>query len=113
MGTIGSMKYVVCDIKGKQYLVRPNQEIEVDKLNGVSPFETDKVLLLVDDGNVQVGTPYLKQTLQFQILGNFKKNKIRIAKYRAKANYRRVLGFRAEVSRIKLADQTKHSVKST
>lgn len=113
MGTIGNMKYVVCDIKGKQYLVRPNQEIEVDKLNEDSLLETDKVLLFVNDKMVLIGTPYLKQTLQFQILGNIKKNKIRIAKYHAKANYRRVLGFRAEVSRIKLADQTKHSVKST
>lgn len=113
MGTIGNMKYVVCDIKGKQYLIKPNQEIEVDKLNEISSFETDKVLLLVDDGKVEVGTPYLGKTLQFQILGNIKKNKIRVAKYRAKANYRRVLGFRAEVSRIKLTDRTKHSVKST
>lgn len=102
MGTIGSMKYVVCDIKGKQYLVKPNQEIEVDRLEGISSFETDKVLLLVDDGKVQVGTPYLKHTLQFQILGNVKKDKIRVAKFHAKANYRKVLGFRAEMTNIVL-----------
>lgn len=107
------MKYTVCEINGKQYLVRPNQEIEVDKLNEDSLLETNKVLLLVNDKMVQIGTPYLKQTLQFQILGKVKKDKIRVAKYHAKANYRRVLGSRAEVSKIKLLDQTKHSVKTT
>lgn len=100
------MQYAVCEISGRQYLVKPGQTIEVDKLGvETKTFNADKVLLVVEDKGIEVGRPYLKKTLEFEVLGNAKKPKIRVATYKAKANYRRVKGQRREVSRIQLAEE--------
>ncbi|MCL5783808.1 MAG: 50S ribosomal protein L21 [Patescibacteria group bacterium] len=100
------MQYVICQIGARQYLVKPGQIIEVDKLSGEpKTLSVDKVMLLVEDGKVEIGKPFLKKVLDFEVLENIKKPKIRVATYKAKANYRRVKGSRREVSRIKLAEE--------
>lgn len=106
------MHYAILEIAGRQYMVKPGQVIEIDKLSLRSddlklPGEekillVDKVLLMVDKDKVEVGSPYLKQTLNFEVLGNIKKTKIRVATYKAKANYRKVKGQRREITQIKL-----------
>lgn len=99
------MQYIVFEISGKQYMVKPGQVIEVDKLTlEQKAFSTDKVLLSVNGEKVEIGKPYLKKTLDFEIIGTIKKPKIRVATYKAKSNYRRVKGQRREVSEIKLAE---------
>lgn len=98
------MDYAICEISGRQYLVKPGQTIEVDKLNAEGKsFSVDKVLLVSDKGEIRVGTPYLKDVLSFEVLGDIKKAKVRVATYHAKANYRRVKGQRREVTLLKLA----------
>lgn len=98
------MQYVVCEISGRQYLIKPGQVVEVDKLSEeLKTMPVDKVLLVVDEGKVEVGAPYVKKTLNFEVVGHLKKPKIRVATYKAKSNYRRVRGQRREVSQIKLA----------
>lgn len=85
-------------------MVKPGQIIEVDKLDTeAKTLSVEKVLLLVEGSEVKVGTPYLKENLNFEILGNVKKAKVRVATFHAKANYRRVKGQRREVTRLKLA----------
>lgn len=93
------------EISGRQYLVRSGQTLEVDKLNlEDKTLSVDKVLLMVTGQDIEIGRPYLKKTLQFEVIENIKKPKIRVATYKAKANYRRVKGQRREVTKIKLAD---------
>ena len=106
------MDFAICEISGRQYLVKPGQIIEVDKLivNG-KILSVEKVLLLADKGGVRVGTPYLKETLELEVIGNVKKPKIRVATYHAKANYRRVKGQRREVTMLKLAEARPAKVK--
>ncbi|MBI4040204.1 50S ribosomal protein L21 [Candidatus Daviesbacteria bacterium] len=96
------MKYAVCEISGRQYLVEPGRVIEVDKLAEAKTLSVDKVLLLVSEDRVEVGQPYLKQSLDFEVVATVKKPKIRVATYHAKANYRRVKGMRAQKTQIKL-----------
>ena len=99
------MQYTVCEISGRQYMIKPGQVVEVDKLpEGMKKLAVDKVLLEAEEGKVEVGKPYLKKTLEFEVLGNVKKPKVRVATYKAKANYRRVVGQRREVSQIKLVE---------
>lgn len=101
------MKYAICEISGKQYLVKPGQTLEVDKLGeDLKNVLIDKVLLVSDGDNVEIGKPYLKDAIEFDVLENIKKPKIRVATYKAKANYRRVKGFRRQVSVIKMADKS-------
>lgn len=108
------MQYLVCQIGGRQYVVKPQQVVEVDKLSeDVKTLVVDKILLSVDDGKVEVGKPFLKKSVNFEVLENIKKPKVRVATYKAKANYRRVKGSRREVSQIRLAeDKTVKNTKS-
>ncbi len=94
------MKYAVVEIAGRQYKVEPNKAFTVDSL-GVETknFECDKVLLLAND-KLEVGNPYLKEKLNFEILENKREPKIRVATYSAKANTRKVRGSRRVVSKI-------------
>lgn len=98
------MDYAICEILGRQYLVKPGQTIEVDKLTTDKTLLVDKVLLIVEKGKIELGKPYLDKILKFAVIETIKKPKIRVATYKAKANYRRVKGSRREVSRIKLID---------
>jgi ribosomal protein L21 len=98
------MQYAVCEISGRQYTVKPGQTLEVDYLGDIKTLNVDKVLLMVDGEKLEIGTPYLKVPLEFEVLGSKKLEKVRVAKFAAKANYRKVKGQRREVSMIKLKE---------
>lgn len=96
------LKYAVVEIAGRQYLAEPNKEFSVNNLGEVKNIECDKVLLMAEDSKIEVGKPYLKETLKFDVVGSENK-KIRVAKFHAKANYRRVIGAKNTFSKVKLA----------
>lgn len=93
------LDYAICEILGKQYKVFPNRVIEVDFLATDKDLETD-VLLLSEDGKLKIGNPYLKDKLTLKNLDTIKKDKIRVAKFHAKANYRKVTGQRSKKTRL-------------
>ncbi len=93
------MDYAVFEISGKQYKVLPNKPFEVDLLN--SDKVEAKVLMLSKSGKLSIGTPTLKEEIKLKIVEPLvQKNKIRVAKFHAKANYRRVTGARKKMTRI-------------
>lgn len=96
------MTYTVFEVDGKQYLAKPGEILEVDRLTTDKELVVDKVLLNVDGAKVELGTPYLKKNLTFEVIQTVKKPKIRVATYHAKANYRRVKGQRPQVTQIKM-----------
>lgn len=99
------MQYNIIQIGSRQYKIEPGQTIEIDRLDpDVKKITVDKVLLKVDGEKVQIGTPYLKETLDLEVVDMIKKPKIRVATYKAKANYRRVIGQRRQMTRVKLQD---------
>ncbi|MBI2596990.1 50S ribosomal protein L21 [Candidatus Daviesbacteria bacterium] len=96
------LDYAVCEVSGKQYKVVPNKPLDVDFLGeGLKQVEA-KVLLLSKDGKVKIGTPYLKDKITLDFIDTRKANKIRVAKFHAKANFRKVVGFRATKTRLLL-----------
>ena len=100
------MKYAVVTSGGKQYKVIEGQVLEIDKIEAESGanYTLDKVLLTVDGDSIHVGTPYLKDTVVIaKVLEQVKGDKIRVAKFKAKARYRKVQGFRAQLTRIKIS----------
>ena len=105
------MKYLVCEISGRQHLIKPGEVLLVDKLEGES-IACDKVLLSVEDNQVEIGKPYLNKKVSFEVLGDIKGPKVRVATYKQKSNYRRVIGSRAVHSQIRLIDEKKSSKKS-
>lgn len=100
------MDYAIFEISGRQYLIKPGQAIEVDLLSGdLKSLVIDKVLMIVDGKKVEIGKPYLEQTLNLEVVGNINKPKIRVATYKAKSNFRKVHGQKRTMTRVKLAEE--------
>lgn len=94
------LKYAICVIGGKQYSVFPNQEFLVEWLgNSVKDIEAN-VLLLSEEGKIKIGKPYLKEKLTLRCLETVSGKKVRVSKFHAKANYRRLLGFRPKFTKV-------------
>lgn len=94
------LKYAICEISGKQYRLIPGQPLEVELNGEVGKTFDVPVLVLAEDGKIKIGKPYLKDKLKLKVLETFKGKKIRVSKYHAKANYRRVKGYRASLSKV-------------
>lgn len=99
------MKYTIVEISGKQYKVAESEELEVDKIEGKKgkKLTLDKVLLVVDEKKRKIGNPLVKGAkVTAEILEQFKDKKIRVATYKAKSRYRRVIGHRSQLTKIKI-----------
>jgi large subunit ribosomal protein L21 len=99
------MKQAVIETGGKQYLVRENEKLDIEKISGSAGdgVTFDKVLLLDDNGKVSLGKPYLpKTTVKGRIMEQVKSDKIVVFKYKAKSRYRRKMGHRQKKTRIEI-----------
>lgn len=97
-------KYAVIKTGGKQYLVKSNDEITVDKIDSDKKNVGLETLAVFDrDTNkLELGAPFLKEKIKAEIIDTFKGDKIRVAKFKAKVRYRRVRGFRPQLSKLKI-----------
>lgn len=99
------MKYAVIASGGKQYRVSEGDIIDVENLSidEKKPVSFDTVLLYVVDGKITFGTPHVKGIAVLgESLGVQKGKKIRVAKFKAKVRYRRVMGHRQSLTRVKI-----------
>lgn len=99
------MNYAVIKASGKQYKVTPGVILEIDKIEGEKgeSITFDQVLLAGDDASVLVGTPTVKgASVTAKIVEQVKGDKVRVAKFKAKARFRRVTGFRAQLTKIEV-----------
>ena len=99
------MKYAIIKTSGRQYKVSQDTEIVIDKIKGKKGDKVifDEVLLIVDGKKITIGTPKItKAKVMAEIIEQKKGEKIRVAKFRAKSRYRRVMGFRAQLTRLKI-----------
>jgi large subunit ribosomal protein L21 len=99
------MKYAVFASGGKQYKVNEGSVVELEKLKAADGEELtfDTVLLHVEDGIVKVGQPHVPDVLiTAKVLGQIKARKIRVAKFKAKARYRKVYGHRQQLTQVQI-----------
>lgn len=99
------MEYTVIKIGGKQHQVKIGEELTVDKLSQKEgeTIELGEVLLQVKEGKTLIGQPLVKNAkVLARVISHLKGKKIRVAKFRAKARYRRVCGFRPQLTKIKI-----------
>jgi large subunit ribosomal protein L21 len=99
------MKYAIIAISGSQFKVEEDKIITVDNLNleEGTKSSTDQVLLTANDENIVVGTPTVKDSsVDFEVVKNYKGDKLRIFKYKSKSRYRKTQGFRAQLTDIKI-----------
>lgn len=101
------MEYAIIRTGGKQYKASKDSIIEVERLDfkpGES-FSIEDVLLYVADGMSKIGKPKVEGvTVKATVLEHLKGDKLRIAKFKAKAKYRRVTGHRQYLTKIKILD---------
>ena len=98
-------KMAVVKAGGKQYLVKENDEIVVDKIVGENAQDlTLETLAIFDDAgtSLQLGSPTIEKAAKVQIVEQGKGEKIRIARFKAKVRYRKVTGFRSRLTKVKI-----------
>jgi large subunit ribosomal protein L21 len=98
------MNYAVIKTGGKQYKVSVGDVIEVDRISGKDgKISFEEVLLLVNDGKVKVGKPFITgEKVEGKILEDFRGVKVRVSKFKSKVRYRRTTGFRAALTKVKI-----------
>ncbi len=97
--------YAVIEAQGKQLRVEPGQVVEVDRLPHASGSEITfgRVLLLVDGEQVTAGTPTVPGArVTATVLTHRRSRKIIVGKFRPKKHYRRRVGHRQPLSRVRV-----------
>jgi len=105
LGRGGKFMYAVIETGGKQYRVQEGDVIRVEKLN-IADGETvkfDKVLVVAEDGKLNVGKPYVDgAVVEGLVEKQDKAKKIIIFKYKAKKDYRKKQGHRQPYTQVKI-----------
>ncbi|MDO8660131.1 MAG: 50S ribosomal protein L21 [Candidatus Parcubacteria bacterium] len=99
------MEYVIIKTGGKQYKVSKGSIIEVERLKFKvgEKFDFEEVLLHVGEKVSKLGTPNVAgMKVKATVLEHLKGDKLRIAKFKAKAKYRRVTGHRQYLTKIEI-----------
>jgi large subunit ribosomal protein L21 len=97
--------YAVIRSGGKQYRVAPGQTIRLESLAGDvgSKVELADVLLVENDGNVQVGSPLIANAkIQATVVEQDRSKKILVFKKKRKKQYRRTKGHRQNYSAVRI-----------
>jgi len=99
--------YAIVETGGKQYRVEPGAILSLERLPGEagSRIELDRVLLVSNDGQVQVGHPTVAGArVVSEILAQIRGNKIDVFKFKKRKKYRRKTGHRQELTRVRIAE---------
>ena len=113
--------YAVIEACGKQYKVEEKDVVFFEKLDAEEGKKVtfDNVILVSEDGKVQVGNPYVKGvSVEGKVISHGKSKKIIVFKMKAKKNERKKQGHRqpytkVEITSIKLATAKKAETKAT
>lgn len=94
----------VIETGGKQYLVEPGTVLTVERLEGAEgELVFDKVLLTVSDGEVKIGTPYLKGgQVRASVLGAVRGERKIVFRYHSKTRYRKLKTHRQPYTKLKI-----------
>ena len=97
--------YAVIRSGGKQYRVAPGQTIRLETLAGDvgAKVELGDVLLVENEGNVQVGSPLISNAkVQATVLQHDRAKKILVFKKKRKKQYRRTQGHRQDYTSVRI-----------
>ena len=97
--------YAIIEACGKQYKVAEGDVVFFEKLDAEEgkKVKFDNVILLSDEGKVEVGNPYVKGAkVEGKVVSHGKAKKILVYKYKAKKNYRRTQGHRQPYTKVEI-----------
>ncbi|AAM67926.1 50S ribosomal protein L21 [Buchnera aphidicola] len=99
--------YAVFMSGGKQYRVKKNQIIQLEKLNNSpgSIIEFDKILMISAKKEVKIGEPFLKGTkIKAHVENHGRLKKIKIIKFNRRKHYKKKQGHRQYFTNVKILD---------
>ncbi len=97
--------YAIVQCGGKQYRVEVGAQLTVDRVAGDRGAEInfDKVLFLRTGDSVQIGRPLVAgAAVRATIVEQLRDKKIRIYKYKRRKKYRRTIGHRQFITRLRI-----------
>jgi large subunit ribosomal protein L21 len=100
-------RYAVIEAQGLQYRVEKEEEHILPHLGAEAGQEVtfDRVLLIADGKGVKVGQPVIEgASVRAQVLGTEKGPKVRVGVYKRRKKYRRNIGYRDTLTRVKILD---------
>jgi len=99
--------YAVIQAQGLQYRVEKEEEHILPHM-GAEPGQEvtfDRVLLIADGKGIRVGQPLIEgASVKVQVLGTEKGPKIQVGTYKRRKKYRRRIGYRDTLTRVKILD---------
>lgn len=97
--------YAIIESCGKQYKVTKGDVVFFEKLEAEEGKKVtfDNVVLVSEEGKVQIGNPYVKGVkVEGKVISHGKAKKIIVFKMKAKKNYRRKQGHRQPYTKVEI-----------
>ena len=97
--------YAVVETGGKQYRVAIGDKLMVEKLEAQEgdDIQLDRVLMVCEDGNVNVGTPLVEGTaVGAKVLLQGRGEKIKVFKFKRRKKYRKTQGHRQSFTQLEI-----------
>lgn len=97
--------YAIVEIAGQQFKIEKDQKIYVHRLNAEegSKIEFDRVLLIENEGKINVGKPTVKGAkVSATVLNHLKGDKVLVFKKKRRKGYQKLNGHRQYLSRIEI-----------
>ena len=95
--------YAIIETGGKQYRVSEGDVLVIEKLDAGEgeAVEFNRVLTVVNDGQVTIGKPVVDGAkVTGKVMAHGKAKKILVFKYKAKSNYRKRQGHRQPFTKV-------------
>jgi len=99
--------YAIIQCGGKQYRAEAGAQLTVDRVEGErgASILFDRVLFLRDGDSVQIGQPTVAGVqVRATIVEQLRDKKIRIYKYKRRKKYRRTIGHRQPITRLRIEE---------
>ena len=108
--------YAIIESCGKQYKVAEGDVVFFEKLDAEEGKKVtfDNVVLVSEEGKVQVGAPYVKGVkVEGKVVAHGKGKKILVYKMKPKKNYRRMQGHRQPYTKVEITSIKTVAAKTT
>ncbi|MDD3876405.1 MAG: 50S ribosomal protein L21 [Bacteroidales bacterium] len=99
--------YAIVDLAGQQFKAKKEASLYVHRLEAEvgQTVEFDKVLLVDNDGKVNVGTPYVKDSLvKAKVLSHLRGDKVFVFKKKRRKGYQKMNGHRQYLTQIQIEE---------
>ncbi len=101
--------YAVVRLAGKQFMVQPNEIVDVPRLE-LEPgtvINCDEVLAYSDGADVRVGKPVVEGVkVVAEVVGEMRAKKVMLYKMKRRKNYRKKQGHKQPFTRVRIKEIT-------